>query len=146
MPREPEEENVRSRVRQYLDGALTSGDGRSLAVRTVARFVPCSPTTVYKYGLDKDINRVADALKKGESSSPRTKPRSTVEDRVRIAQQEAAEWKAKYENVLTKLILIEYHLKGRPGINLDELYATPMPAPDRSEPYQPRNPRPKPNR
>lgn len=136
MPREPEEDKVRSRVREYLDGALTRTDGRPLSVRAVARFVPCSPTTIYKYGLDKEIKKIADALKKGGRTPPRSKAPSAKE-RDKAARQEAADWKAKYEHVLAKLVLIEYHLRGHPGINLDEIYATPMTPPDRSKPYQP---------
>lgn len=133
MPREPEEDKVRMRVREYLDGALTSTDGRSLSVRAVARFVPCSPTTIYKYGLDKDVKKTAGAIKKGGPTSP---VRLAGEGHDKAAQGEAAKWKAKYENVLAKLVLIEYHLRAHPSIDLDEIYATPMPLPDRSEPYK----------
>jgi hypothetical protein len=133
---------VSARVREYLDGALTSGDGRSLAVRTVARYVPCSPTTIYKYGLEKVIAKTARDLKKGRTRSAKSTTDAAYAARLAVAKQEAAEWERKYRETLNKLVLIEYHLRGHPTINLDILYATPMPLPDRSEPYQPSGRRP----
>lgn len=132
MPRNPEEERVRSRVRKYLDEAVLSKDGRSLNILAVASFVPCSRTTIYNYGLDKEITRIAKKLK----NDKRKKDESDLEKRLRKANEDAAGWKKKYLTVVEKLVQIEYHLKGHPSINLDEIYATPIPVPDRSKPYQ----------
>jgi hypothetical protein len=134
VPRDPEEERVSARVREYLDGAITSGDGRPLAVRAIARYVPCSPTTIYKYGLEKAIVKTARDLKKGSHHSARSATVADYETRLAAAKQEAVEWERKYRDLLNKLVLIEYHLRGHPAVNLDVIYATP---PDRSEPYRP---------
>ena len=125
---------MRSRVRKYLDEAVLSKDGRPLNVLAVANFVPCSRTTIYHYGLNKDITRVAKKLKK--DGNKQGKAESDLEKRLAKAKEEAAGWKQKYLAVVEKLVHIEYHLKGHPSVNLDEIYATPIPVPDRSKPYQ----------
>ncbi len=136
-PSDSEQERVSARVREYLDGAITSGDGRSLAIRTIAHYVPCSPTTIYKYGLEKVITKTTRDLKKGRPRSARSATVAACETRLAAAKQEAVEWEKKYRDTLNKLVLIEYHLRGHPAVNLDIIYATPMPPPDRSEPYRP---------
>jgi hypothetical protein len=134
MPRKSEEERVRSRVREFIDRAVLSKDAHLLNVITVAQSVPCSRTTIYKYGLDKDIIRARKKIKRGPGKiGNEDKPESEIA--LAKAREEAAEWKRKYLGVVEKLVQIEYHLKGHPSINLDEIYATPIPVPDRSKPY-----------
>ncbi len=86
MPRNSEQERVSARVREYLDGALTSGDGRSLAVRAIAHYVPCSPTTIYKYGLEKVIAKTARDLKKRHARPTRSTKVATYAARLAAAK------------------------------------------------------------
>ena len=143
MSRNSEEERVRVRVRKYLDGAVTNRDGRSLAVRAVAQFVPCSPTTIYKYGCEKDVEKTIGILKGGRISGQKSKKEKALEARTLAAEAKAAEMEKKYNNLLGRLIQIEYHLRGHPAVDLDAIYNTPIPPPDRSSPYQPTRNRPK---
>lgn len=135
MPRKSEEERVRSRVREFIDQAIISKDAGRLNIITVAQTVPCSRTTIYKYALDKDITRARNRIKPSKGKSDK-RDNSKAETALAKARAEASEWKKKYLGVVEKLVQIEYHLKGHPSINLDEIYATPIPVPDRSKPYQ----------
>lgn len=136
MPRVSEEERIRSRVREYLDDAAITRDGRSLKVRDVIKFVPCSPTTFYKYGLEKDVERAERALKDEPVDSEQSEKEAALEARALTAEAKAADLEKKYNEVLGKLIHIEYHLRGNPAVDLDKVYSTPIPPPDRSSPYQ----------
>jgi hypothetical protein len=138
MPRKAKQEHVTRRVEEYLQAAFAnSGDSHPLDVRSVAAWVPCSPTLIYKYGLDIAIKRAAKRLARGRKDSPLARLKASYEARFRAARQEAAEWKQRYNDTLERLILVEYHLRGHTQIDVDRLYSTPMPVPDRSEPYMP---------
>lgn len=143
MPRLSEEERVRSRVREYLDGAVITRDGRSLNTRDVIKFVPCSPTTFYKYGLEKDVERTERALSEEVPEGGQSEKEAALEARALAAEAKAAGWEKKYNHVLTKLIKIEYHLRGNPSVDLDKIYNLPIPPPDRRAPYQINRYRPK---
>lgn len=143
MPRLSEEENVRARVREYLDGAVITRDGRSLKARDVIKFVPCSPTTFYKYGLEKDVERTERDLKGDGPGCGRSEKETALEARALAAEAKAADFENKYNQVLGRLIQIEYHVRGNPSIDLDKIYNTPIPPPDRSSPYQTNRGRPK---
>lgn len=136
MPHVSEEENIRARVRAYLDGAVITRDGRSLKVRDVIKFVPCSPTTFYKYGLEKDVERTERALKDDPTGGEQSEKEAALEARALAAEAKVVDLEQKYNEVLGKLIHIEYHLRGNPAVDLDKIYSTPIPPPDRSSPYQ----------
>jgi ribonuclease HI len=136
MPRNPEEAHVRKRVREYLDGAVLTKDGRPLSNKAVAAFVPCSRTTFYKYGQEKEVEKTRRALKGGGKNEQKTGREAELEALLLAAEARADEFEHKYNNLLTKSILVEYHLRGNPAVDLDAIYNTPIPPPDRSSPYQ----------
>jgi len=93
------------------------------------------PARPFDRTIGEFVKTLADELRTGQTAPD--KFGLAYETRLAATKQEAAEWEKKYRDTLNKLALIEYHLRGHPTVNLDIIYATPMPPPDRSEPYQP---------
>lgn len=90
-------------------------------------FTACSRQTLLNHGIDKLIKQA----KRTSQESP-TPGRRRAKD---SAHLEAAKlWQTRYMTVLRRLRLIEYHLSGRPDVDLDAIYAREMPKPDRSQP------------
>lgn len=128
-------DEVRRKVREYLRGALAHpAERRPLDVRSVAAYVPCSPTLIYKYELDALVRRVGRRLTRAGALTPRGAARARLEVRLAAARQEAEAWQHKYRQVLARLAVIEDRLAAHHAIDLDALYANgPRPA-DRSRP------------
>lgn len=92
-------------------------------------FRPCSRTTLKTHGLSALIKDHK------EHEPPSTKrPPSKVERRVIDATSEVQVWRARYEATVRKLRLIEHHLRRHRHVDLDEIYASEMPLPDRAAP------------
>lgn len=87
----------------------------------------CSRQTLMNHGIDKLIKAAKSASHHPPVNAGRRTKQTTRRDEAKV-------WQTRYEAVLRKLRLIEYHLRGRPDVDLDAIYAHEMPKPDRSQP------------
>ena len=131
MPRSSKKDEVRKKVLAYLKTA-EAGDPSDfpIDVRNISRRVRCSPTTIYKYGLEEEISA---ARKRQASKNPearRASKRQKNKDAMRAVRSELEEHSKINKGLVARLALVEYNA-ARLGIDPEELYK-PMPKPLRS--------------
>lgn len=137
----PTEMEVRQRVHEYLQDALLTGDRRKMSVRHIAKNVArCSHTRIYQHRLNADIHSTKRRLNSrvGERDGVRL---SAAKRRAAALEADRDLWKRRHGALLTRLLIIESHIRGHPTIDLDALYTAGLRKPPRSEPAK-RAPRP----
>jgi hypothetical protein len=136
VPRKGEEQEVKAEVEGYIASVLTNlaTDKRPLSVAAVARFFKRSRQTYYKYDLDERLAAVSAERARVQRRRPRSATVQLLQEKLDATRREAADWKAKYERVLEKLVLVEHALLNHRTIDLDRIYQRGMPKPDRGEP------------
>ena len=131
MPRSSKEEEVRKKVLAYLKTAEV-GDPTDFPVdvRNISRRVRCSPTTIYKYGLEDDISASRKRQAANNPEARRASKRKRDKDAIRAVRSEIEEYSKINKGLVALLTLVEYNA-ARLGIDPEELYK-PMPKPIRS--------------
>lgn len=131
MPRSSNEEEVRKRVLAYLKTAEV-GDPSNVPidVRNVARRIQCSPTTIYKYHLDQEINLARQRQANNHPQTRKASKRLKERDRMRTLSRNLEEQQNIDKGLVARIALVEYNA-ARLGIDPEELYK-PMPKPLRS--------------
>jgi hypothetical protein len=131
MPRSSKEDEVRKRILAYLKTA-EAGDPSDfpIDVRNISRRVRCSPTTIYKYGLENEISAARKRQANNNPKARRASKRQKDKDAMRAARSEIEEHSKINKGLVARLALVEYNA-ARLGFDPEELYK-PMPKPMRS--------------
>jgi hypothetical protein len=131
MPRSSKEEEVRKKVLAYLKTAEV-GDPADfpIDVRNLSRRVRCSPTTLYKYGLENEISAARRRQTNNNPEVRRASQRQKDKDAIRAVRSEIEEYSQINKGLVARLTLVEYNA-ARLGIDPEDLYK-PMPKPLRS--------------
>lgn len=131
MPRSSKEAEVRKKVFDYLKTAEQGDPSKfPINVRNVARRVGCSPTLIYKYGLDAEIFSARKRQITNNPEARRTSKRQQDKNAMRSTRQELEKQVQVNKGLVKRLALVEYNA-ARLGIDPEELYK-PMPKPMRS--------------
>ncbi len=131
MPRSSKEDEVRKKVLAYLKTAEAGDPGEfPIDVRNISRRVRCSPTTVYKYGLENEISAARKRQANNNPEARRVSKRQKDKDALRAARFEIEEHAKINKGLVARFALIEYNA-ARLGLDPEELYK-PMPKPIRS--------------
>ena len=130
MPRLNQREQVTTSVRQYLTLAEThSPEEYPLDVRSVSRDLGISPTTLYKYGLNKEINAAEERRRKSGTLSSRDLKRQADTDTIRNLKADLKE-QERNRGLVATIAVIEINA-ARLGLDPEELYK-PVAKPNRS--------------
>ncbi len=131
MPRSSKEDEVRKKILAYLKTA-EAGDPSDfpIDVRNISRRVRCSPTTIYKYGLDGDISAAQKRQANNNPEARRASKRQKDKDAIRALRLELDKHAKINKGLIARIALVEYNA-ARLGIEPEELYK-PMPKPLRS--------------
>lgn len=121
-------------VREYLKAARVSESPMRLTKVALAKLAGCSRTTLDKYWpeIEAEVTAARDATKPRRKKLGRSA--AEYERRYRAALAQAQEWEQLYRGLLERIVQIEYHLRLSPHVDLDQIYASPVPPPDRSSP------------
>lgn len=151
MPRMSQQETITLAVQQHLAiGEAHSPDEYPLTVRAVARTLHVSPTTLYKYHLEKMI--AAACMRQKQRIKAQEKPSQSGTPLERLANLRAELERVREQNqgLIAQIVLMEGNA-ARLGFDADQLYQ-PLPKPLRSsfragkgsniKPYRPKNGRP----
>lgn len=131
MPRSSKEEEVRKKVLAYLKTAEVSDPADfPIDVRNISRSVRCSPTTIYKYGLEDAISASRKRQSDNNPEARRASKRQKNKDAIRAARSEIEEHSKINKGLVARLALVEYNA-ARLGIDPEDLYRS-MPKPLRS--------------
>lgn len=131
MPRSSKEDEVRKKVLAYLKNA-EAGDPSDfpIDVRNISRRVRCSPTTIYKYGLENEISAARKRQANNNPEARRASKRQKDKNAIRAVRSELEKHTQINKGLVARLALVEYNA-ARLGIDAEELYK-PMPKPIRS--------------
>jgi hypothetical protein len=131
MPRLGKCEEVRRRVFAYLKTAESGNPSDfPINVRNTSRRVRCSPTTIYKYGLDVEISAAQKRQASSNSQARKNSKRQRDKDAMRTVRVELEEHSIINKGLVARLALVELNA-ARLGIDPEELYRA-MPKPIRS--------------
>jgi hypothetical protein len=121
MPRKPAENRIVRAVRDYIALAENASPAeRPLDVRSVARIVRTSPTTLYKYGLQELIKQAARRQKTNSTASPAEQERRAYEERLQALRDENEELHERNRGLLAHIALLEGNA-ARLGIDPEDL-------------------------
>lgn len=130
MPRKPEENRIVRAVHKYL--ALAENGPSSeypLDVRSVARQIETSPTTLYKYGLQELIKEASNRQKANSVASATELERRAYEERLHAVSKELEEERERNRGLVAHIALLEANAV-RLGIDPEDL-RQPIAKPDR---------------
>lgn len=131
MPRLNQREQVTTSVRQYLTLAEThSPEEYPLDVRSVSRDLGISPTTLYKYGLNKEINEAEERRRKSSTLSSRDLKQRADTDTIRNLKADLEKEQERNRGLVATIAVIEINA-ARLGLDPEELYK-PVAKPNRS--------------
>ena len=122
MPRVSVRDRLHQRLRDYLAIAETHApEETALDVRSVADALRVSPTTLYKYGFNKDVN-AAQQLQRDNAllSGPAIEQRF-FEDQLIQLRNELNMERERNKHLVGRIAVIEANA-GRLGIDPEELY------------------------
>ena len=131
MPRSSKEDDVRKKVLAYLKTA-EAGDPSDfpIDVRKIARRVRCSPTTIYKYGLEDEISAAQKRQANNNPEARRASKRQKDKNAIRAVRLELENLSKINKGLVARLALVEYNA-ARLGIDPEDLYRA-MPKPIRT--------------
>jgi hypothetical protein len=122
MPRRSQREIVRQKVRDYLAIAEAhSADKDPLDVRSVACRLNISPTTIYKYQLNREINAAQRRQRDNSRLTGKLIERQAFADRIRDLSEEVEKEREKNKHLIARIAIIEANA-ARLGIDPEELY------------------------
>lgn len=131
MPRRSQREIVRQKVRDDLAIAEAhSADEYPLDVRSVASRLEISPTTIYKYQLNREINAAEKRRREKVRLTGKMIERQAFADRLGDLSEEVEKEREKNKKLVAQIAMIEVNA-ARLGIDPEELYKT-IPKPIRT--------------
>ena len=130
MARPAERDDVARAVRKHLTLAAQSSEGAiPLDVKSVAAATGYARSTLYKYGLQRDIQRMAEKRSKNGSASAAEQEDAAYADRLQALREELDLANERNLGLVARFALVEGNA-ARLGIDPEELYK-PLPQPDR---------------
>lgn len=122
MPRVSVRDQLQQRLRDYL--AIAEGHGpdeKALDVRSVAAALGVSPTTLYKYGFNNDVNAAEQRQRENELLSGAAIEQRFFEDQLAQLKAELEREQERNRQLVGRIAIIEANA-GRLGIDPEELY------------------------
>ena len=122
MPRVSVRDQLQQRLRDYL--AIAEGHGpdeKALAVRSVAAALGVSPTTLYKYGFNNDVNNAEQRRRENGLLSGAAIEQRFFEDQLVQLKAELEREQVRNKQLVGRIAIIEANA-GRLGIDPEELY------------------------
>lgn len=122
MPRTSMRAELQQRVREHLAVAETHPPSQCpLDVRSVAIALAVSPTTLYKYGLNAEINAAEERQRKHEPTTTQALEARAYQDQIRAATASAEKERERSKALVGRIAIIEANA-ARLGIDPEELY------------------------
>ncbi len=122
MPRANQRREVTLRVQQYLAiGEMHSSEEYPLDVRSVAAALKISPTTIYTYDLNKEINAAQERQRKNGKLSGKALERRSYTDIIQDLKAELERERERSKGLVARFALIEVNA-ARLGFDPEELY------------------------
>ncbi len=122
MPRVSVRDQLQQRLRDYL--AIAEGhapDETALDVRSVAAALGVSPTTLYKYGFNNDVNSAQQRQRENGQLSGAAIEQRFFEDQLAQLKAELEREQERNKQLVGRIAIIEANA-GRLGIDPEELY------------------------
>jgi hypothetical protein len=122
MPRVSVRDQLQQRLRDYL--AIAEGHGpdeKALDVRSVAAALGVSPTTLYKYGFNNDVNAAEQRQRENGLLSGAAIEQRFFEDQLAQLKAELEREQERNRQLVGRIAIIEANA-GRLGIDPEELY------------------------
>src|SRR5437016_1127726 len=121
MSRSSLREELKRRLREHLAVAKTHPPEESpLDVRSVAA-LPVSPTTIYKYGLNREINAVGQRQQENMWLSGAAIEQQFYTDRIRDLTAELQQERQRSKNLIARIAIMEANA-ARLGFDPEEMY------------------------
>jgi len=122
MPRRSLQEELTSALREYLAIAeLHSPEEYPLDIKSVAAALRTSRTTLYKYGLDKDISASNKRQLERANGSDRRTRRHTLEGTIDELKARLRQAEEQNKQLIIRITMVEANAP-RLGINPEELF------------------------
>ena len=122
MPRTSVRGDLSRRVREYLAVAEAHpADECSLDVRSVAAALGVSPTTLYKYGFNREINAAEQRQQDNGHASGREIERRSFQDQVHGLSQELEKERERNKALVARIAVMEANA-ARLGFDPEEMY------------------------
>ena len=122
MPRVSVRDRLHQRLRDYLAIAEAhTSDETALDVRSVAAALGVSPTTLYKYGFNNDVNAAEQRQRENALLSGAAIEQRFFEDQLVQLKAELEKERERNRQLVGRLAIIEANA-GRLGIDPEELY------------------------
>ncbi|HVH87431.1 MAG TPA: hypothetical protein VM912_11955 [Terriglobales bacterium] len=122
MPRVSVREQLQQRLRDYLAVAETHPpDETALDVRSVAAALGVSPTTLYKYGFNNDVNAAEERRRENALLSGPAIERRFFEGQLDQLKTDLEKEQERNRQLVGRIAIIEANA-GRLGIDSEELY------------------------
>jgi hypothetical protein len=131
MARPSQQEVIQRKVLEYLAIAEAhSPEEHPLDVRSIAAKLAISPTTLYKYRLNREINAAEQRQRENAKLSGKLIERRAYSDRIRELTLELDQEREKNKKLVARIVMMEANA-ARLGIEPEELYRE-LPKPIRS--------------
>jgi hypothetical protein len=122
MPRSSVREDLLRRLREHLAVAEAHpAEECSLDVRGVAAALGVSPTTLYKYGFNREINAAEQRQRKGSHIPVREIERRSFHDQVHGLSQELENERERNKALVARIAIMEANA-ARLGFDPEEMY------------------------
>jgi transcription termination factor Rho len=122
MPRSSVREDLLRRLRDHLAVAETHAPEESpLDVRSVAAELGVSPTTLYKYGFNREINAAEQRQREDVHVSGREIERRSFHDQVQGMSQELEKERERNKALVARIAIMEANA-ARLGFDPEEMY------------------------
>ena len=117
-PRQTRGEQLKVKIRNVIKSLLVDPnvDPDQISVTNVARLSECSRVSIYKTGMDNEVNNAFDKkleqAKMEKKFANSKKPKMLIlEDKVKQYKKETEEWKEKYHELLQTLARVLINLQ-----------------------------------
>jgi hypothetical protein len=122
MPRSSKEDEVKEKVLAYLKTAEV-GDPSAfpIDVRNVSRRLQYSPTTIYKYHLDDEINASRERQANNNRQAQKVEKHQREQNRILVLTRDLEEQQNIDKGLVARIALVE-HNAARLGIDPEELF------------------------
>jgi hypothetical protein len=122
MPRSSVREDLLRRLREHLAVAEAhSAEECPLDVRGVAAALGVSPTTLYKYGFNREINAAEQRQREGGHIPVREIERRSFHDQVHALSQELEKERERNKALVARIAIMEANA-ARLGFDPEEMY------------------------
>jgi hypothetical protein len=122
MPRLSIHDELKHRLREHLAIAETHPPQECpLDVRSVASLLRVSPTTLYKYGLNREINAAEQRQREDTGRAGAVTEQQIYKDRIRDLAQELENERQRSKNLVSRIAIMEANA-ARLGLDPEEMH------------------------